>query len=443
MNALTTKSIARQRWLIILPVTFIMYTISFFDRANMGMALPHITRELALTPVQAGLLGAAFAWGYAITQIGGGIIALLVNPRRLIAISLMLFGGAALATGLARTLDELIICRILLGLAEGPLYATVALFLAQWFMKSERGRAFGIWNLAIPAGGFLAGPISGAILAHYDWRIMMIVEGLPAWIFCVIWLIAIPKNLESARWLSQQDRVTIRKNLAEEQATHQKTEKDPWWSVLTEPTVWLLTAGFALNGILMYGMTLWLPTIMHTYGKLSEVSIGFFSGLPFIASMLGIFYITRRSDKHGQERRLHAAIPTALTGVMMIAAALIPIQLYYLQIILFVAVGFTLKMINPLIFAWITEILPTRKAIPAVAIVSGVGNLIGQSAGPLLVGYVKSHSSDYVSSLLVLAVCAILGGVAIACAGGKERRQSRADATALPAGNAAHGGLRR
>jgi len=159
--------------------------------------------------------------------------------------------------------------------------------------------------------------------------------------------------------------------------------------------------------------------------------------------MLGIFYITRRSDKHGQERRLHAAIPTALTGVMMIAAALIPIQLYYLQIILFVAVGFTLKMINPLIFAWITEILPTRKAIPAVAIVSGVGNLIGQSAGPLLVGYVKSHSSDYVSSLLVLAVCAILGGVAIACAGGKERRQSRADATALPAGNAAHGGLRR
>lgn len=92
-----------------------------------------------------------------------------------------------------------------------------------------------------------------------------------------------------------------------DQATHRTPEKDPWWSVLAKPTLWLLTAGFALNGILMYGMTLWLPTIMHTYGKLSEVTIGFSSGLPFIASMLGIFYISRRSDKHGQERRLNTA----------------------------------------------------------------------------------------------------------------------------------------
>lgn len=428
------QTIARQRWLIILPITFMMYTISFFDRANMGMALPHITRELILSPVQAGFLGAAFAWGYAITQIGGGIIALMVNPRRLIAISLVLFGAAAVATGMAHTFEELVICRIVLGLAEGPIYAAVALLLAQWFMKPERARAFGIWNLAVPAGGFLAGPISGAILAHYDWRMMMIVEGLPAWIFCAIWLLGIPKSIESAGWLSVKDRAVIKQTLEQEQASHVTPEKDPWWSVLAEPTVWLLTAGFALNGILMYGMTLWLPTIMHTYGKLGEVWIGFFSGLPFIASMLGIYYISRRSDKHGQERRLHAAIPTAMTGVMMVGAALIPPQLYYLQIALFVAVGFTLKMINPIIFAWITEILPTRKAIPAVAIVSGVGNLIGQSAGPLLVGFIKSQSSSYVSSLLVLALCAMLGGLAIFCSGRKERRQAQVATSAAARG---------
>ncbi|MGT2509612.1 MFS transporter [Cupriavidus basilensis] len=422
-------SIAKKRWLIILPATFIMYTISFFDRANIGMALPHITRELNLTSVEAGLLGAAFAWGYALTQIGGGLIALMVNPRRLIGISLLLFGAAAIGTGFATTFRELVALRILLGLAEGPIYASVALFLAQWFMKPERGRAFGIWNLAVPAGGFLAGPISGAILAHYDWRAMMIVEGIPAWIFCIIWFVVIPKSIDAAAWLSEEDRKTIKQSLESEQAAHQKQKADPWWSVLTEPTVWLLTTGFALNGILMYGMTLWLPTIMHTYGKLSEISIGLFSGLPFVASMLGIFYISRRSDSHGQERRWHAAIPTAMTGVTMIAAAFVPTHLFYLQIALFVAVGFTLKMLNPLIFAWLTELLPTRKAIPAVAIVSGVGNLIGQSAGPLLVGYIKSISIDFFPSLLVLASCAILGGIAIALSAPRERRTQSIVAT--------------
>ncbi|OZI38559.1 MFS transporter [Bordetella genomosp. 10] len=410
-----------------------MYTISFFDRANIGMALPHITKELGLTSIEAGWVGAAFAWGYVVTQVGGGLIALLVNPRRLIGIALLLFGGAALATGFARTFHELVALRILLGLAEGPIYAAVSLFLSQWFMKPERGRAFGIWNLAIPAGGFLAGPISGAILSHYDWRMMMILEGVPAWIFCVVWFIAIPKSVDSAAWLAVEDRNVLKAELDAEQAAYQKPEADPWWRVLGEPAVWFLTAGFALNGVLMYGTTLWLPTIMRSYGSLSEIWIGVFSGLPFVASMLGIFYISRRSDLHGQERRWHAAVPTMLTGVMMAMAALVPAQLYYLQILLFVAVGFTLKMINPLIFSWLTEILPTRKAIPAVAIVSGVGNLIGQSVGPLVVGYVKSVSNTYLPSLLVLALSAVLGGVAIALAGAGgrgEKRYSRLGAAA-------------
>ncbi|MEZ2590040.1 hypothetical protein [Pantoea agglomerans] len=55
--------IGNKRWTIILPAVFIMYTISFFDRVNIGMALPHIKAEMGLSPVEAGWLGGAFAWG--------------------------------------------------------------------------------------------------------------------------------------------------------------------------------------------------------------------------------------------------------------------------------------------------------------------------------------------------------------------------------------------
>ncbi|MEN4550463.1 hypothetical protein [Pantoea agglomerans] len=51
--------IGNKRWTIILPAVFIMYTISFFDRVNIGMALPHITAEMGLSPVEAGWLGVA------------------------------------------------------------------------------------------------------------------------------------------------------------------------------------------------------------------------------------------------------------------------------------------------------------------------------------------------------------------------------------------------
>lgn len=425
--------VGKNRWAIVLPMVFAVYMLSYFDRVNIAMALPHISRELGLTSVQAGWVGGVFAWGYAFSQLLAGYLALKFGSRRLIAICLALFGGTAMMTGFTHSYWYLIIVRSLLGLAEGPIYAATSMLLAEWFMKFERGRAFGIWNLGAPLGGFLAGPISGAIISHYDWRIMLVVEGLPAWLFCLVWFFIIPKDLSAARWLSEPDLITIKGVLAAEQASYKKPESDPWWTIFNEPAVWLLTLGFGLNTILLYGTTLWLPSVMKSYGQLSETTIGFFAGAPFVMSMLGIYYISRRSDKHGQERRWHAAIPTMLTGVLMIGAAFVPAPYYYIQIALFLLLGFTLKMLMPLVFARITEILPMRKAMPAVAFVSGVGNLIGQFLGPVLVGYIRSISPDYEFSLLMLGISALVGGCAIALSKTKAEcarsRRQRMEAT--------------
>ncbi|MFK3971494.1 MFS transporter [Pseudomonas sp. NPDC087358] len=406
------SGLGAKRWQIIMPAVMIMYTISFFDRANIAMALPYMTKELGLSSVQAGWIGGAFAWGYVITQLVAAVLALRFGSRKLIGCCLFLFGAAAMATGFARSFEEIMAMRFVLGLAEGPIYAAVSMLLAQWFVKAERGRAFGIWNLAVPLGGFLAGPISGAILAHYDWRWMLIVEGLPAWLFCLFWFVMVPKNLRAAKWLPEADREAIAQELAAEQKSHGQTQADPWWKIFNEPAVWLLTLGFGLSSILLYGTTLWLPTILKSY-SLGEVTVGVLSGTPFLLAMLGVWYITRRSDRHNQERRLHAAIPTIITGLIMIAAAYVPARLYWLQIALFISMGFPLKMLTPLIFARLTEILPLRKAIPAVAFVSAVGTFVGQSVGPLLVGYTRAISTDFGTSLLALGACAIAGGLAI------------------------------
>ncbi|WP_251866018.1 MFS transporter [Achromobacter sp. Marseille-Q4962] len=421
------QAVGRNRWLVVLPMVFMVYMLAYFDRVNIGMALPHMTKELNMTSVQAGWIGGGFAWGYAFTQLLAGWLALKFGSRRLIAICLFLFGGAAMLTALANDFWQVLTVRILLGAAEGPIYAATSMLLAQWFVKAERGRAFGIWNLGAPLGGFLAGPISGALIAHHDWRIMLIVEGLPAWLFCLAWFKAVPKNFESAKWLSAEDRTVIKKELDAEQESFKQPESDPWWTIFSEPAVWWLTLGFGLNMILLYGITLWLPSIMKSYGVLSETTIGFVAGAPFVMTMFGIWFISRRSDKHGMERRWHAAIPTMISGLLVIAAAFVPVSLYYLQIVLFLAMGFTLKMLMPLIFTRLTEILPTRKSMPAVAFVSGVGNLIGQFLGPLLVGYIRANSSDYTVSLLVLGLCGLCGGIAIAFA------KSRADLQAAAA----------
>ncbi|MFL9933942.1 MFS transporter [Paraburkholderia sp. RL18-103-BIB-C] len=421
-TAIPETDTAKKRWLIIMPAVFVMYMISFFDRVNVGMALPYITKELALSSVQAGWIGGAFAWGYIVTQLLAGYLALRVGPRRLIGICLILFGGIAILTGFARTFQELLAIRFLLGLAEGPIYAASSMLLAQWFIKSERGRAFGIWNLSVAAGGFLAGPISAAVLAHHDWRVMMIVEGLPAWLFCAVWFFAIPRRLDAARWLSTPDREKIESNLAEEQAAYKDTKVDSWLAIFKEPSVWMLMIGFACSQIILYGLTLWLPTIFKSDNRISGMMVGVLSGAPFVMSMLGIYYITSRSDKHGQERRWHAAIPMVISGLVLIALAMTPAHLLYLQIALIMAIGFMLKMPTPLISSYLTEILPLRKAIPAVGVVIGGGSFLGQFLGPLLVGYTKSISTSFGPSFIALGISGVCGGVVLLAARSRAKK---------------------
>lgn len=423
VNSLNENSlIGKKRWTIILPAVFIMYTISFFDRVNIGMALPHIVSELGLTPVEAGWLGGAFAWGYVATQFTAGWLALRFGSRRVIGLSLFLFGACAMATGLTRDFNELIAMRFLLGLAEGPIQAATAMFLAQWFMKRERGRAFGIWNLSLGAGAFMAGPISGWILAHHDWRMMMVIEGAPAWLFCIIWFYLVPKNIQAARWLSQEDRDAVQADLASEQANYVKEKSDPWWTILRIPALWLMLVGYSLHSMLAYGFTLWLPTALKGYGTLSEFMVGLISGLPFLMTMVGIWYITRRSDRFNQERRLHAAIPTVLCGMALLAAAFVPQSVYWIQIVLFMFVGLTMKMLVPLVYVRLTEILPTKKAVPAVAFVGGCSNFIGQFGGPLVAGYLKhlGGGTDMTLAWCVLGLFSIVGGILFAAAIGKN-----------------------
>ena len=428
-TAMPEKDTAKKRWLIIMPAVFVMYMISFFDRVNVGMALPYITKELTLNSVQAGWIGGAFAWGYIVTQLLAGYLALRAGPRRLIGICLVLFGGIAMLTGFARTFHELLAIRFLLGLAEGPIYAASSMLLAQWFIKSERGRAFGIWNLSVAAGGFLAGPISAAVLAHHNWRVMMIIEGLPAWLFCLAWFYAIPRRLDAARWLSAPDREKIESHLASEQAAYKDQNVDSWLTIFKEPSVWMLLIGFACSQIILYGLTLWLPTIFKSDSRISGMMVGVLSGAPFVMSMLGIYYITSRSDKHGQERRWHAAIPMIISGALLIALAMTSAHLLYLQIALILAVGFMLKMPTPLISSYLTEILPLRKAVPAVGVVIGGGSFLGQFLGPLLVGYTKSISTSFGPSFIALGIAGAFGGVVLLAA----RSRAKAALTFPPA----------
>src|SRR5258708_2148413 len=124
-----------QRWVRIIPVALIMYTIAFIDRTNISLALPRISRDLHLDPQQAGTVAGIFFWGYIALQIPGGHLAKHWSAKRFISILLVAWGIFAVGFGLARTYHQLLLRRLLLRIAERGVHPATLILLSPCFSR--------------------------------------------------------------------------------------------------------------------------------------------------------------------------------------------------------------------------------------------------------------------------------------------------------------------
>jgi sugar phosphate permease len=285
------------------------------------------------------------------------------------------------------------------------------LLLSQWFLKSERGRAFGLWNLSIPVGAVLSGPLSGLVLQYWSWHTMFVLGGLPAWIWAIVWWRTIPKDLDHAHWLPAEERRRLENGLALEQAQFAATHvsKD-WHGMLRQPAVWLLLGATCLNNMIFYGFGLWLPTVLKAASALNIGKVGLLNALPYVASGIGLVWCTRSSDRH-KERRRHAGLPMIIGGVLLFLGT--QVGWGVLQMVIFILVGFTMYMTLPLISTLVTDILPSPLAIPAIAMIGGVGNLFGGFVGPQMVGTLKQMTGNFTVAFSLIGVFGVIGGLLI------------------------------
>ena len=96
-----------QRWLRIIPVALIMYTISYVDRTNISLALdPKISnmlRDLVMDDRMKGRAAGIFSLGYVLLQVSGGHLASRWSAKKLISLCLIFWGICAVGCGLATT----------------------------------------------------------------------------------------------------------------------------------------------------------------------------------------------------------------------------------------------------------------------------------------------------------------------------------------------------
>jgi MFS family permease len=385
-----------------------MYTIAFIDRTNVSLALPRISRDLHLDPQQAGTVAGIFFWGYLALQIPGGHLAKHWSPRKFISVLLVAWSLFAIGCGLARTYHELLLLRLLLGVAESGVFPATLILLSHWFSRAERARANAMWLLCLPCAVIFSSPFSGWMLDHWGWRVMLIAEGALPLVWLAIWLVFIQDHPGEARWLPQADRDSLVATLRAESVDLERSEPVPFFRALIHPQVFVLATIYFCFVSGQMGLLFWLPSATENFKKLSSLHTGILFTFPFIVGAVALLIVARHSDTT-RERRKHAATAMLLGGLfILLAVAVISYSpLLAFAFIILSGVG----AYGPMAPFWAipTETLPAKTVGSVMGLVNAIGNL-GAYFAPLIVGYLNKITGNFVSGFAYLGAITVVGG---------------------------------
>ncbi len=410
-----------RRWVVV-ALIFAGILISYVDRGNLGIAAPSIMRDFALTPSAMGVLLSAFFWTYAVFQIPSGAIVDRFGIRVVYAMAFLLWSLASAGLGFSRGLTDMLLLRMLLGMAEsvGPI-ASLS-FIRRNFAGAEAGLPVAIYiagqNLG-PAAGTLLG---AQLIEHFGWRAMFIFTGLGALIWLPGWLLLAPRNdgrIESAGPAVPLSRL-------------------PWSQVLSMRAFWATSLCIFLSSYFWYFLLTWVPTYLISSRGFTTVEMGRVLSTPLfamaalnVAAGVVADRLVKRVGSVFRVRLWFCAAGYLGSGAILLLLVL-PGREAVWPVLLFAVCATGVGNSN----YWAIS----QQAVPAnlVGRATGYLNTISQIAGaaaPLITGWILGPQKEFGVALAIAGIAPILAAVCLIYAGasGLERmRHSLADAGSTP-----------
>jgi MFS family permease len=172
--------------LLLLGVTF---GVVFIDRNALTTLMPFIQKEFALSNTQVGLLAACLSITWGLSGYAIGALSDKAGRRKPFLIAaVLLFSLTAMVSGFAQGFISLLIARLAMGLAEGPVFPLSQSLLATSSSENRRGLNAGLMQATITSLiGLIAAPILlVSVAGAHGWRAAFYVASLPGLLMALL-----------------------------------------------------------------------------------------------------------------------------------------------------------------------------------------------------------------------------------------------------------------
>jgi ACS family tartrate transporter-like MFS transporter len=400
----------------IMPLIVLLYFVAYLDRNNVGFAKLTMSEDIGLSASAYGLGAGIFFLGYALLEIpsNGGMYRF--GARRWIARILISWGIFATAMALVNGETTFYVVRFLLGAAEAGFFPAILFYLTLWFPAAQRVTVLGIFILAQPISNALGAPVSGlllqleGIMGLHGWQWLYIVEGVPAVLLGVLTPILMTDRPSHAKWLQTDEREWLTKTMDEELAHKQRGAPHHFLAGLKDPRTIAYSALYFGLVCGIYGLGLWMPTIVAALGKFNTTEVGFIVAIPYTIAAVFVYFWGRRSDRTGN-RVMHASISMVMAAIGLVAAgSLVQVNAVLALMALTLAAMGIYSAIAPFL-AMPSTALVGAAAAAGLAMVNSLGNL-GGFVAPYAVGLLNDATGDNRSGLVFLAACLAITALA-------------------------------
>ncbi|KAF8518348.1 major facilitator superfamily domain-containing protein [Hysterangium stoloniferum] len=424
-NSPEERALVRRYDLRVMPIMCLLYLFAYLDRTNLGNARLQGLPQDILGGDKSGELfdwvNSAFFFSYILFQVPATVIMKLFSPRIWLGCVAIGWSICSVLMAASFNLPGIIVCRVGLGVFEAGFGPAVPLYLSFFYTKSELGLRMAYWfGFAAVAGAFggliafavqqadLDGPLHG-----HNWRLLFIVEGIPAFILGLVTIVFLPTRPENTSFLSdgpERDLAVERMNRdakAEVGGTVNTRHiilalKD--WKVYTAGVIY-----FGLNCALA-SISAFLPTIIKTFGFTSANAQ--LLTVPPYACVAVVLTLTAWVSDRLQSRGIACAISSAVAGIGYVLLITVDNNVHVRYFSVFCITSGTYTHIG-LIIAWFAHNLgsETKKAtgIPMFMAIGQCGSILGSHLFPATEGphYIKGFAVSCALQF-VATICALI-----------------------------------
>ena len=386
---------------------FLVGVVNYLDRSALSIANTSIQKDLAISPMQMGIMLSAFSVAYAFSQLPLGALIDKLGSKLALGGSLVVWSLAQGAFGLFSSYGHLVGLRVLLGIGEAPVFPSAAKALSEWFDTQERGTATGwVWSSTC-IGPCLAPPLLTLFMVHLGWRGMFILTGIIGLLLAVCWFKFYKSKAEYMAATGRAEPVEVQQK---------KAPKLRWTSLFKDRNTWGAFLGF-MGVIYMIWLNLtWLPGYFEREHGLDLYRTAWVVSLAYLFGAVGTIVAGRCCDKLVARGMRVLASRKLMVILGLLGGALFTLIVAFTTnvvacVVLLCLTMFFINISSATAWMIVNTIVPSER-VASFGSIQNFGGYLAGSIAPILTGFSVQQSGSFSSAFVISAVVALCSAVA-------------------------------